>query len=88
MDRHAHQRGLDDRAALEGARELVALEARQARPQPDVHGRRVLRLQAADPLQRPGQRVAAALQQQLTREHGAVELALAENAFGADGHAP
>src|SRR5215211_2733246 len=53
----------------------AALEAGEPRPQSDVHRRRVLRLDAGDPLERRRQRQLAALEQQLAREQRAVELA-------------
>jgi hypothetical protein len=52
----------------------------QARPQPDVHRWRVLRLQRAHALERPRDRRAPAFEQELAREQRAVELALAERA--------
>src|SRR4051794_28663536 len=74
-DRAAHQRGLDDAAVLERAGEVGALEPLQARPQPDVHRGRVLRLQAGHLLEqaRDGERLP--LQQALPREEGSVECA-------------
>ena len=68
-------------AALEQAREVVALEAREARPQPDVHRRRVLRLQAAHALEHARRCEVAALEQQLAGEQRPVEVALAEDAL-------
>jgi hypothetical protein len=82
VDRHPHERRLDDRPSLERARKGVALEAVEPRPQPDVHRRRVLRLQPTDALQGTGQRHAQPLEQQLARQQGAVELAPGERAGG------
>jgi hypothetical protein len=72
MDREAHQRALDDGAPLERAIERVALEPVEPRPQSDVHRRRVLRLDAADPLERLRQAVSLALEEELAREQCAV----------------
>ena len=80
VDRRAHQRPLHDAAALQRARQRVALEALQPRPQPDVHRRRVLRLQAAHALERPRDRERRALEQHLAGEQRAVELALGQDA--------
>jgi hypothetical protein len=82
MDRRAEQRSLDDRPSLERPRERVALEAVEPRPQPDVHRRRVLRLDTPDPPERLRQRVPGALEQQLAGEQRPVELLLAEGALG------
>ena len=54
VDRHPHERPLDDRPLLEQPGEVVAAEPLDPRPQADVHRRRVLGLQAAHQLQRPG----------------------------------
>jgi hypothetical protein len=81
VDRHAHERRLDDRAPLERARQRTALELRHPRPQPDVHRRRVLRLQAADSGDRLRDWGGRGLEQPLAREHRAVELARAEDAL-------
>ncbi len=76
MDRLAHERGLDHRAPLERAGEVVAPEPLEARPEPDVGVRRVLILDAADPLERARNREARAFEKQLAREQRAVQLAL------------
>ena len=73
VDRAAHQRRLDDAAVLERAREVVAHEALDARPQADVHRRRVLRLQPRHPLEHPGDRVGRPLQQPLAGQESPVE---------------
>jgi len=82
VDRVAHQRRLDERAPLERARQRLALEAGDARPETDVPGRGVLRLQPADLLDGPGQGQAPPLKQQLPREQRPVELAPREHALG------
>ena len=56
------------------ARQRAAFEIAQAAPQPDVAGRRVLRLQTADALQRRRDVEIGALQQQLPIEHRTVDL--------------
>jgi hypothetical protein len=67
---------------LQRAGQRVAVELGHPRPQPDVHRRRVLRLQPADGVQRRRDRAARRLEQPLAREHRAVELALGEDALG------
>ncbi len=69
------------RPTLERARESVALEALEARPQADVRIRRVLILDAADPLERTRDREARPLEQELAREQRPVQLALREDTF-------
>ena len=51
MDGRAHERPLDDLSLLERAVEMSALEALDSRPETDVHGRCVLRLERAHPLE-------------------------------------
>jgi hypothetical protein len=82
MDRRPQQGPLDDGATLQRPGEPFALEALQPRPQTDVHRGRVLRLDAADALERLRQRRAPAREQQLAVEQGAVELALGQRALG------
>ena len=82
MDRRAHQRPLDDAAALERTGQLVALEAFDARPEADVHRRRVLRLDPADPVERLRNRRFRALEEQLPGQEGAIQLALGEHTLG------
>src|SRR4029079_9022756 len=52
VDGRAHERPLDDALAFERPGELNEVEPLQTRPQPDVGGRRVLRLQPATLLYR------------------------------------
>ena len=82
VDRAAHQRALDDRSPLQRLRQLRAFEAFEPRPQPDVGGRRVLRLHPAHPLDRPRERRARALQQHLPSQQGAVQLAFGQRPLG------
>ena len=84
MDRRPHHRGLDDAPALEPAGDGVALEPLDPRPEPDVHRRRVLRLEPAHPLEHARQRRAHALEQHLPREERAVQLAFCQR----PGHGP
>ena len=56
----------------------VALEALEPRPEPDVHRGRVLRLDPADPVEGLRDWRPRALEQQLAREQGTVQLALGE----------
>ena len=81
VDGAAHQRRLDHLARLERARERVALEAGDPRPQPEVHRRRVLRLQPAHPLEHARGRQAGALQQPLAGEQRSIERAGGEDAL-------
>ncbi len=81
VDRGAEQRRLDDRAPLESTRQRRPLEPVQPAPEADVHRRRVLRLDAADPLERSWDRRPTALEQQLPREQGSVQLKLREDAL-------
>ena len=68
------------------ARVSARAEVREPRPEPDVHGRRVLRLDPPDPLERRGQRHAPALQEQLAAEHRPVQLPLGEDTLSSAGH--
>jgi hypothetical protein len=70
---------LDDAALLQRAGEVGALEPLQARPQPDVHRGRVLRLQAGHPLEQARHRVGGTLEQALAGQDGAVERARRES---------
>ena len=56
MDRDPHHRPLDHRALVKRFSERVALEPGDPRPQPDVHRRRVLRLQRAHRVEHRGDR--------------------------------
>ena len=71
-----------DAPVLQGLRQGLAAEAGQPRPQPDVAGRRVLRLEAADLLDRLGDGQRRALQEELAGEQGAVQRALGEDPVG------
>ena len=82
VNRRSHQRRLHHGPAPEPAGEGLALESGKARPQSDVHGRRVLGLDPADPLERLGRRELRPLEQQLAGENRAVQLALGEDALG------
>jgi hypothetical protein len=81
VDGRAHQRGLDGAPALERAREILETEALEARPEPDVPRRRVLRLQAGDLLERPAEGQARPFEEQLTCEQRAVQVARREDAL-------
>jgi hypothetical protein len=87
VDRLPHQRALDDGAAHEGPVEVVSLELLEARPESDVRVRRVLVLDAPDPLERTREREARALEQELSREKCPVQLALREGALRHPGDA-
>ena len=59
----------------------VAIEPpRHPRPQPGVHRRRVLGLQAADPLERRRQRLSHTREQELPGQQRPVQLPLCERA--------
>jgi hypothetical protein len=87
VDRVAHQRRLHEAAPLERAGQRAALEALHPRPEPDVGGGCVLRLDAADLLNgaRQGQR--PALEEELAGHQRAVQLAASEDALGHARHA-
>jgi hypothetical protein len=76
VDGVAHQRRLHQRAPLERARQRVALEALDARPETDVPGRGVLRLQAADLLDSAREPEEPPLEQQLPGEQRSVSARL------------
>jgi hypothetical protein len=82
VDRRAHQGCLHDAPALQRPRQRVALQALDARPQPDVHRRRVLRLQATHSFQRARQRGPRPLEEKLAREQGAVQISCAQGSHG------
>jgi hypothetical protein len=87
VDRVSHQRRLHEAAPLERAGQRVALEALQPRPEPDVRGGRVLRLEAADLLHGARQRQRLALEQELAGQQRAVQVASGEDALGHARHA-
>jgi hypothetical protein len=73
VDRRPHQRRLDDGAVLERPRQVFALEAGDPRPEADVPRWCVLGLEAADLLDRLGERQPRPREQQLTLEQRAIE---------------
>jgi hypothetical protein len=88
VDRHPHQRPLDDLAALERPGEVRTREPVATRPQPDVRRWRVLRLETADPLEGPPEATPAALEQRLSREQRAVQPTRRERGSGDDALSP
>ena len=82
VDRRSHERAPDDAPPLERAGERVALQALDTRPEPDIHRRRVLRLEPAHALEHAWQGRAHSLEQQLPREQRPVQLPLGERALG------
>ena len=82
VNRLAHERGLDHGASLERSREIVAAEALETRPEPDVAVRRVLVLDPTDSLERARNRQPGALEQELAREQRPVQLSLRERPLG------
>ncbi len=79
MDGRPHHGGLYDLAGLERGGQVGAGKAVEPRPEADVAGRRVLRLQTADPLDRRGRPEPAPLQEQLAAEHRPVQRQLGEH---------
>ncbi len=73
VDRGSHEGRLDDGAVLEGPGQVIPLEPGHARPEPHVAGRRVLRLEPADPLDGLGQRDPGPLEEQLTLEERPIQ---------------
>ena len=82
MQRLPHHRRLDHRPTRELALERLAPEARRARPDADIRRRRPLRLHADEMLDHLCGRQSLPLEQELTRECCAAQLALCENARG------
>jgi hypothetical protein len=80
VDGVAHQRRLHERPPLERPRQRVAFKALDARPEADVPGRGVLRLQAADLLDGAWEPEAPPLEQQLPCEQRSVQLASGDDA--------
>jgi hypothetical protein len=79
VDGRAHERALNGPLPLERAGEIAELEGVDHRPEPDVRRGRVLRLQAADPLERSTERHSRALEQELAREQRPVQPARRED---------
>jgi hypothetical protein len=63
VDGHAHERGLDDAPPLQLPSQRFPLETGHARPEPDICGRRVLRLEAPHTLHGARDRKLGALKQ-------------------------
>jgi hypothetical protein len=80
VDRPAHERPLDDRAPLERAREVVAVEAFEARREADVRVGGVLVLDPAEALDRTRDANRRALDQELACEERPVQLTRGESA--------
>ena len=81
MNGATHERALDRYSIHKGVGQRRALEVAQPRPQSDVAARRVLRLQAADSLQRARQLQVRSFEQQLPCQKSAVQLTCGEDAF-------
>ena len=82
VDGDPEQGRLDRPPVLEGPGQVVTAEVAQPRPQADVRRRGVLGLEAGDLLQRLGEGVAGALEEELAGQQGPVELAGGEHALG------
>jgi hypothetical protein len=78
VERSPHQRGLEHAAVNHRGLQLLAPEAAEARPEPDVRRRRVLRLHARQPLDGGRDVELGPLQEQLPGQRPAVELARAD----------
>ncbi len=74
VDRLALQRSLHHLPPFERPRQAAAREALQSRPEADVHGGRVLRLDAADAFEGGGDLRRAAIQQLLAGQQGTVQV--------------
>src|SRR6266542_3242239 len=83
MDRRSHECRLDGATSFERLRQVVAREALEPRPEADVTGRRVLRLQARDTLECSWDRQSRTFEQELPGEYRTVQLALREDAHAA-----
>jgi hypothetical protein len=81
VNRAAEQRPLNDAALFERGRERIAPEVAHARPEADVSRWCVLRLQPTHPFERRDQWQGRALEQELAREQGAIELARGQDAL-------
>ena len=82
VDRGPHHPGLHDRLPLQRSREVVAPEAVQPGPEGDVPRGGVLRLEAPDAFDRPGDVRAESLQEALSSEEGTVQLSLGQRSAG------
>ena len=80
VERRAHERGLHDAPASDGAHEVIGAEALDARPEPEVRGRRPLRLEPSRPLERLRHRERTTCEQELARERRPVQLAKRQQA--------
>src|SRR5206468_2990183 len=80
--------GADDLVACDRRPEFLASKVFESRPKRDIGGRRPLGLQGRETLDRGDDPNARALQEQLSREHRAIEFAEGENGplAGALGH--
>src|SRR5213593_359534 len=79
VKRAAHEPGADDVVAFDRRPEFLASKVFESRPERDIGGRRPLGLQGREALDRGDDPNARALQEQLSREHRAIELAQGEN---------
>ena len=82
MNGHPLKCSLDDRATLERAREVSESDTVESREQTDIRGRRVLVLNAADPLESSRNAEICSFQQELARQQSPVQFGFREKAFG------
>ena len=82
VDGRAKERALDDSALFERAGEVTEGEPLQPAPEPDVRRGGVLGLDAPDAFDGPHQRQPRPLEEELTREQGAIEVSNREHGLG------
>ena len=86
MERRAHQAGLDEPALLEGPCHLRGVEALEPRPQGEVRGGGLLRLEPADRRRRIDDVEPAPVEQVLAREGRPVQrVARQDGSVGSEG---
>ena len=82
VNRDSHDRRLNELCGLQRVGQLWSSKPPETRPEPDVGGRRVLSLDAADPLHGAGDGEAGLFEEQLAGKQGAVESAGGEDSSG------
>ena len=88
VQRHPHERALDDVPCRDRRVQVGRLEPRQPRPQPDVRRRGLLRLQARDALDRFDHTDIRGFEQELPRERRPAQAARAEDLGHPGGSVP
>jgi hypothetical protein len=82
VDRDAHEGALHHGPVVEGGVEIGAHESRESRPQGDVHGRRVLGLDAGDAFEDGRNREIDPLEQELASEQCSVQASSRQHPLG------